>query len=220
MLDKTVHLVFDLDDTLYPEFDYARSALQFVGTMVEAAFATNEAKAFLLQAFENGERDAIGGLWAHFNLPKVAQKDIIAAMRGHRPDIKLPRSSASLLDTLSEKGIEWSILTDGRSLTQRRKVEALELSGASGLYISEERGVSKPALKAYTQIANDHPDMSEFWYIADNPIKDFVTPNALGWKTIMLRDKGQNIHPQDIDIPKAFHAAVEIEDLIEVLHVE
>lgn len=217
MIDTSLHVVFDLDDTLYPEIDYARSALAFAGTLVEAAFAVDDAALFLRQSFENGARDAIGTLWKARGLPEAAKIDVIAAMRGHRPAIDLPRASAETLQALSAQGIKWSILTDGRSLTQRRKIEALGLNGMSGIYISEERGVGKPALKAYTQIVDDHPDARGFCYIADNPAKDFVTANALGWKTIMLRDHGQNIHPQDIDVPSAFRAQAEITSLTEIL---
>jgi putative hydrolase of the HAD superfamily len=217
MFDPSVHLVFDLDDTLYPEIDYARSALTFAGRLVEAAFAVDNAASFLLQTFDDGQRDAIGALWAARALPQAARIDVIAAMRGHRPAIDLPRASAETLTALALRGIKWSILTDGRSLTQRRKIEALGLTSASGIYISEERGVGKPTLKAYTQIVDDHSYAHGFCYIADNPAKDFVTPNALGWKTIMLRDRGQNIHPQEIDVPKVFRADVEINELNEIL---
>ena len=217
MIDPSVHVVFDLDDTLYPEIDYARSALAFAGSLIQAAFAVDDAASFLRQAFDNGERDAIGALWKARGLPESARSDVIAAMRGHRPSIELPRASAETLTALSAQGIRWSILTDGRSLTQRRKIETLGLTGASGIYISEERGVSKPALKAFTQIVDDHPAVRGFCYIADNPAKDFVTPNALGWKTIMLRDYGQNIHPQGIDVPSAFRAQIEISELTEIL---
>jgi putative hydrolase of the HAD superfamily len=212
-----VHLVFDLDDTLYPEIDYAYSALAFAAGLVEAAFGVDKAAAFLRQAFDNGQHDAIGALWAAEALPNAALSDVIAAMRGHRPAIDLPRDSAETLTALALQGIKWSILTDGRSLTQRRKIEALGLTGASQIYISEERGFEKPALEAFLQIMGDQPDAHNFWYIADNPAKDFVTANALGWNTIMLRDRGQNIHPQDVDVPKAFRAHVEISELNEIL---
>lgn len=216
MFDSSVHLVFDLDDTLYPEIDYARSALTFAGRLVEAAYSVENAASFLLQAFEDGHRDAIGELWGAWRLPQTARTDVIAAMRGHRPVITLPRASAKILESLLLRGIKWSILTDGRSLTQRRKIEALGLKGASGIYISEERGVGKPTLKAYTQIVDDNPCAHSFCYIADNPVRDFVTPNALGWNTIMLRDRGQNIHPQNLNVPKAFRALVEISSLAEM----
>lgn len=219
MFDASVHLVFDLDDTLYPEIDYARSALTFAGRLVESTFAMDNAASFLLQAFEDGQRDAIGALWAARALPQAARADVIAAMRGHSPAIDLPLDSAETLTALAQKGVKWSILTDGRSLTQRRKIEALGLMGASAVYISDERGVGKPALKAYTQIVDDQPDACKFCYIADNPAKDFVTPNALGWNTIMLRNRGQNIHPQDLDVPKAFRAQIEINSLREIFSV-
>lgn len=219
MFDSSVHLVFDLDDTLYPEVDYARSALTFVGRLVETAFSVENASSFLLQAFEDGHPDAIGALWTAHALPQAARTDVIAAMRGHRPVIDLPRASAEVLKALRLRGIKWSILTDGRSLTQRRKIAALGLTGASGIYISEERGVRKPELKAYLQIVNDQTDACKFCYIADNPAKDFIVPNALGWNTIMLRDRGQNIHPQILNVPKVFRAQVEVSTLAEILSI-
>ena len=27
----------------------------------------------------------------------------------------------------------------------------------------------------------------EYWYVGDNPAKDFVAPNSLGWKTIGVK---------------------------------
>lgn len=219
MIDPSVHIVFDLDDTLYPEVDYSLSALKFVGTLVKAAFGEKNATTFLVQKFRNGSGDPISALWSARGLPNSAKADVVAAMRGHRPEITLPPSSAELLRFLAERGLEWSILTDGRSLTQRRKIEALGLFKASGVYISEERGVSKPALKAFTQIMDDQPNSQSFWYIADNLKKDFVTPNALGWKTFMLRDRGSNTHTQKTDVPQAFRASVELNDLTEILSI-
>lgn len=216
MIDKSIHVVFDLDDTLYSEIDYVRSALAFVGSLVEDTFAVNDASLFLYQAFEIEKSNTIDALWKARGLPEAAKLDVITAMRGHEPKINLPLASAKTLQTLSEQNIKWSVLTDGRSLTQRRKLKALGIEGASGIYISEERGVSKPALKTFTQIVDDHPDARGFAYIADNPLKDFVTANALGWKTAMLRDRGDNIHPQDIEVPDFFRAHVEIDELTEI----
>ena len=43
---------------------------------------------------------------------------------------------------------------------------------------------------------NDNSGMN-YVYIGDNPHKDFITPNKLGWTTICLLDRGQNIHKQN-----------------------
>jgi putative hydrolase of the HAD superfamily len=37
-------------------------------------------------------------------------------------------------------------------------------------------------------------------YIADNPNKDFITPNKLGWTSICLLDRGQNVHQQNFKL--------------------
>ena len=217
MFDPSVHIVFDLDDTLYNEVHYARSALAFAGGLIEAAFQLNNATSFLLKAFNGGQHDAIGALWTEHALPQPARSALLAAMRGHQPTIDLPPSSVKVLKELDAQGIKWSLLTDGRSLTQRLKIAALGLTNASEVYISEERDVRKPELRAYSQIVDDQSEACKFWYIADNPAKDFVVPNALGWNTIMLRDRGHNIHPQDINVPKAFRANVEVNYLTEIL---
>ena len=219
MSDPSVHLVFDLDDTLYNEVDYSRSALAFAGGLIEEAFKVDDAASFLLKAFDNGQSDAIGALWQTYALPHAACNDVIAAMRGHKPAIDLPQDSVEALTGLEPRGIKWSLLTDGRSLTQRLKIEALGLTICSGVYISEERDVRKPELEAYSQIIDDQPDACKFWYIADNPAKDFVVPNVLGWNTLMLRDRGQNIHPQNINVPEAFKAQAEISSLTEILRL-
>jgi putative hydrolase of the HAD superfamily len=41
---------------------------------------------------------------------------------------------------------------------------------------------------------------SAYYYIGDNPAKDFQAPNHLGWTTICLLDDGRNIHPQDFTL--------------------
>ncbi len=35
-------------------------------------------------------------------------------------------------------------------------------------------------------------------YVGDNPDKDVAAPLALGWKVVLLRSRGRNIHPQDL----------------------
>ena len=65
------------------------------------------------------------------------------------------------------------------------------------LYISEEYSSKKPEDNRFRQIMDDF-DASNFVYVADNPEKDFLGPNQLGWKTIGVRNSGSNIHEQNI----------------------
>ncbi len=51
---------------------------------------------------------------------------------------------------------------------------------------------------------NDISHAENYFYIADNPRKDFITPNRLGWTTICLLDRGQNVHSQNFDISSKY----------------
>ena len=55
----------------------------------------------------------------------------------------------------------------------------------------------KPALANYEYFMKRYTGCSDFTYVGDNPDKDFIAPNILGWKTICLKDYGRNIHKQD-----------------------
>ena len=89
-----------------------------------------------------------------------------------------------------------SLITDGRSITQRNKLRALGIeSFFKNIVISEEVNSEKPSeynfrMVMYNKIAEN------YIYIADNPKKDFITPNKLGWTSICLLDRGHNVHEQ------------------------
>ncbi|HIF8589133.1 TPA: HAD hydrolase-like protein [Neisseria meningitidis] len=85
---------------------------------------------------------------------------------------------------------------DGRSLTQRLKLEALGLSSLfDDILISEACSSEKPDSKRFRHLQDKYADKAGcFIYIGDNISKDFIAPNTLGWITIGLLPSGQNIH--------------------------
>ena len=126
--------------------------------------------------------------------------------RTHRPDIHLEDDVVATLDALKTAGCTMALITDGRSVQQRNKIAALGLNrwiADEDIVISEEIGSEKPDEANYRRIMNLHPDADKFVYIGDNPKKDFIAPNRLGWTTVCLLDNGENIHPQRFgDIPQ------------------
>ncbi|MCZ8036419.1 HAD family hydrolase [Novosphingobium sp.] len=218
MGEAAVHVVFDLDDTLYGERDYVYSALDFVGQLVAQLYGRSTATSELHRLYSAGDPAPLQRFWSDEALPAEALPDCIAAMRAHRPKITLRDDAKAVIAALNSRGIQWSILTDGRSVTQRQKIKALGLDrSASKIYISQECGVAKPALAAFTQIERDFSETMEFLYIADNPRKDFSAPNELGWMTFMLLDNGFNIHKQDNGFSASSKAKETIESLPELL---
>ena len=104
------------------------------------------------------------------------------------------------LRELTRKNVDFSIITDGRSISQRNKIHSLALSDlAKNIIISEETGFEKPDFHNFKLIENLHIG-KKFIYVADNTSKDFVAPNALNWDTFCLLDNGQNIHKQNFTL--------------------
>lgn len=49
-------------------------------------------------------------------------------------------------------------------------------------------------MENYAYFMKRYSYCQSFIYVGDNVKKDFITPNALGWKTICIKDDGRNIH--------------------------
>jgi len=69
-------------------------------------------------------------------------------------------------------------------------------------------------LKCYGQYPNN--DLA-FYYIGDNPEKDFIAPNELGWTSICLLDDGKNIHKQNFNVSEEFLPKYRIKNIVELL---
>ena len=189
-------IVFDLDDTLYKERDYVYSGFRYLTTKV----ANGEEKIFhsMCNEFDRGG-DAFGKLNALINNP-VPKEKLLELYRNHMPDISLPFESKRVLDILKENDIKIGLITDGRSISQRNKINKLGLTNYfvnENIIISEEFGFSKPDIEPYKYFMGRYPD-SNFIYIGDNTQKDFIAPKLLGWLSIGLVDNGKNIHKQNL----------------------
>lgn len=193
--DFTYHgpiVAFDLDDTLYKERDYVFSAVQAIAYTL---FPGREELVIRkgIRAFMDGENllDSID--------PERTE-ELLNIYRTHFPALSLSEGATTMLADLQAAGIKMAIITDGRSLTQRNKIEALDLPeyfAPDDIFISEETGADKTRPDNFKALMRRYPEASRFLYVADNPNKDFIWPNRLGFTTVcLLDDKGLNIHPQ------------------------
>lgn len=186
-------VVLDLDDTLYKEADYQDSGLREVCDWIEALYGRSLVGE-LEELKRQGERDLLGALCRLAGLPFSVKESLLWIYRLHEPCINLDpvvKGAIQLLESLCRV----AILTDGRSVSQRKKLKALGLMHIPA-YISEEHGSEKPSPLRFELIMRDMPAL-DYVYVADNPKKDFLAPNALNWKTIGVVGDERNIHPQD-----------------------
>ena len=198
---------FDLDDTLCKEIDYLKSAYREIaeyaaehchGCSDPVAVLAQKAYEAMLAAYHEGQ-NAFEELNKFLGL-YLPIADYLYIYRNHKPKIALMEDVVQTLDALKAEGVRIGLITDGRSVQQRNKIEALGLGRwieNADTVVSEEFGSEKPALANYAYFMKHYPECQDFTYIGDNPRKDFIAPNALGWQTICLMDDGRNIHKQD-----------------------
>lgn len=200
-------ICFDLDDTLCKEIDYLKSAYREIaeyaaehchGCSVPVSVLAHKAYDVMLAAYQEGQNafDVLNRFLG-LDLPIA---DYLYIYRNHKPNIALSEDAVRTLDALKAEGVRIGLITDGRSVQQRNKIEALGLGRwieNADIVISEEFGSEKPALANYEYFMKRYPECQDFTYVGDNPRKDFIAPNALGWMTICLMDDGRNIHRQE-----------------------
>lgn len=185
---KTV-VVFDLDDTIYNELDYLRSAYKEIAMQLDQNnWMHVYSKMF---SFYRSGINVFEKIATEYNLEI---ETLIAMYREHQPDIHLFEGVREIMEAIKAKNGKIGLITDGRSSTQRAKIRSLGISSyLDGLVISEEIGTEKPDLANFRSIETSIIG-NDYYYIADNLKKDFIAPNALGWKTIGVIDNGKNIH--------------------------
>ncbi|MCE5278418.1 MAG: HAD family hydrolase [Planctomycetaceae bacterium] len=191
--------VFDLDDTLYAERDYVASGYRAVSDYLRDSLSRREDfAAWLWQRFLAGKTaKAFDAMSEHFDLKLDAAQlaHLVKIYREHRPIIRPIDGMIELLGSLRNRGVRLAILSDGFLPAQQYKLEVLKLAGLMDAVIFTEslgRQFWKPSPAAFetlaVKLALPH---SSCLYVGDNPAKDFVAPNALGWRTIQFRFDGQ-----------------------------
>lgn len=189
-------VVFDLDDTLYLERDYVRSGFHAVGEQVLKQFGVRDFGATCWHLFCDGVRTGtLNRTLELCELPTDPESvgNLVHTYRTHKPAITLLPDARTLLAQV-RRSCKMGLITDGRGLQQRLKVEALGLQQSfDAIVYTADLGpdAGKPAPAAYVameEMLGGHPD--GFVYVGDNPAKDFIVPNDRGWYTIRVRRAG------------------------------
>lgn len=191
-------IVLDLDDTIFRELDYLKSAYFEIAKTL-SPHNVNELYLLMMGLYFNSE-DVFLFLEKVFFVDKT---ELINIYRNHMPNIQTKKGVSSFFGKNLGR-VNFALITDGRSITQRNKLKSLKvLDFFDFIVISEELGSEKPSIKNF-KIVEDNFLNSDCMYIADNPNKDFLTPNRLGWDSICLLDDGFNVHPQSFELPSEF----------------
>ena len=189
-------VIFDLDDTLYPEHAYVESGFKAVDHYLCRKHRVDGFYSVASQLFSEGQRGNIFNKtleFLNFSYWDEFIKELVDVYRNHTPAIHLDEETTKVLQYFAQH-YKTALITDGYQSAQRNKIEALGIAHYFDfICVTDELGREfwKPHEKPYavTQAALN-VDAAECVYVADNPNKDFVTPKKLGWLTVHVLAKG------------------------------
>jgi len=190
-------IIFDLDDTLYPEHSYVFSGFQAVADWAEIHFgiSSQQTLADLKRIFEQGVRGKVFDHWLLLHALHTEERvsDMIRTYRDHTPRISAFPEVPALLSSLHTR-YRLGLVSDGYLSVQRRKWELLNLGQFfDAVVFSDQFGREgwKPSTRPFEAVLVQlNCSAARAVYIADNPLKDFLGARRLGVTTIWCKRTG------------------------------
>ncbi|NOZ01720.1 MAG: HAD hydrolase-like protein [Deltaproteobacteria bacterium] len=200
-------VVFDLDDTLYPEVQFVRGGIMAAGARLDGILGrrTNAGEVFgdmlrrygVAKVFDRG-LDALG-----IDVDSGFVGELVRAFRDHEPSLTPYPGIPELLHGLVEHGVRLGLISDGPAQVQRNKWSALGLDVPFEVVLFTDelggRDTWKPDPAAFVEVQR-RTGLSgmALAMVGDRPEKDFPAADALGWRTLRVRHAG-SYHAADPD---------------------
>lgn len=184
-------VIFDLDQTLYPEADFVRSGFRAVAAHLaercggSAATLVEEMESIL---WAEGRGRVFDLLHAkHGWGARVAPETLLHLYRTHVPELRMHADAAELLPQLT---VPLGLVTDGHPTAQHRKIAALGLATRfAAIVCIGDLGsqAAKPAATGF-RVCLERLGVApgEAVYVGDDVAKDFAGPRALGMRTVRV----------------------------------
>lgn len=207
-------IVFDLDDTLYPEVTFVYSGFRSVARYLKPLLGLTEEEIFLglQQEFLIQRASVFDRFLDKFGIKnqRLVAK-CISVYRLHDAEISLYPEADACLDRFRDFPLY--VVTDGNKIVQKRKFLALGLSSRTKKCIcTYQYGIhrSKPSPFCFERICQlEKVQPEQVVYVADNPTKDFVGIRPLGFRTIRVLTGAH----RDIKVEKSHEAELQIDHL-------
>ena len=187
-------LVFDLDDTLYPERQFALSGFMAAERWAAVELGVTGLAADMTRLLDQGHLGKLFAIALSARLPDHRPEHLaglLEAYRNHEPELALFDDAHWALTHFAGQA-KLGLITDGQHRMQAKKVAALGIAPRFRAIVYTDalggRAFHKPHPKGYEMIEQALGEGAErFVYVGDNPAKDFVVPNARGWTSIMVQ---------------------------------
>lgn len=184
-------VLFDMDDTLYPERRFALSGFRAVAREVERRAAVPAPAVFgeLRRAFVDGARsEAFQRVCRRFDLDAQIIPELVRVLRTHPARLRLPAAARRVLQQLHVR-FRLAIVTNGPAEMQRNKVAALGLASLVDevIYAVEHGGVGKPEPEPFLEaLSRLGVTSDQAVHVGDDPVRDVAGGRAAGLRTVRV----------------------------------
>lgn len=194
-------LVFDLDDTLFPEHQFVRSGLKAVSAWLHRQYAITNFFETAWQVFQMGERRTIFNQALEslgISYPPELIQVLLEVYRNHQPQISLHEDAQWIFNHFKADK-KFGLITNGVLRTQQNKIERLGIASQFDTIIycgAFSYEYWKPSQYPYLRMMESTGYAGpEYVYIGDHPDKDFIAAKQLGWTTVRIcRPDGEFSH--------------------------
>jgi putative hydrolase of the HAD superfamily len=213
-------VIFDLDDTLYPQASWLDGAWTAVARSAGAAVDPHELEAALRTiATEGSDRGRIiDRALVAVGAPDTEIEPLVRAFRSHRPTRLEPYPGVDEALTRLGAHAQLGIVSDGDPTIQRAKLEAIGLGAHFAVIVlSDEEGREhrKPSPRPFRR-ALDELDVAPeaAVYVGDRPEKDVAGAAAAGLRAIRVLTGEWTDQPDDPPAWASVPTAVDAIDLV------
>ena len=189
-------VVFDMDDTLFAEYDYVASGFRAVAQWGDDMYALDRKISFdfLLETSRSEQKGRVFNAWFDSVKTDATETEFVSAAlsqyRQHLPEITPFPEITSLLTFLQDH-CKVGLVSDGYLEVQKLKFQALGLAGMfQAVCFSDSLGREhwKPSAKPFEAVLQSlQVAAKDSIYIGDNPKKDFLGARNAGMHSIWLK---------------------------------
>ncbi|NJR59173.1 MAG: HAD family hydrolase [Cyanobacteria bacterium CRU_2_1] len=216
-------LVFDLDDTLFPEHQFVFSGFQAVSDWMLEQYSVSGFFEIIWRLFKHGKRRTIfNQALEYLQIPYKPSliQELVQIYRDHTPMIALYEDAQWALDYFKTNK-QLGLITNGYLTTQQNKVEALGIVSRFNAIVycgAFSYKYWKPSPVPYLQMMElTGCEGTEYIYVGDHPYKDFIAAKNLGWITVRIcRADGEHVN---MTVEEHYDANIKITSLYELKNI-
>ena len=217
-------VIFDLDDTLYPQIEYTRQSLlasapyiaEISGCGVEIV---NENLNIILGWHGIEYKRIYDDLFEAISFDgKPYLQDILKLFRGCKPKISAYQNVYKVLDELNVS-YRLGMITDGYEEAQKYKINELNLNDYfEKVLITDTLGIEnrKPSSVPYEKLLEIMElAANECVYVGNDPRKDFIACKKLGMKSVRIKQGDY----KNLVLDQEYEADYCVDDIINLLDI-